>query len=209
MNIILNTYLIIALLGIITSLLGLIKIKKRNKDDNVILYIMLVHSFFDLFLWILYNEKERERELIGMLSYDLLFPIFLISIFIFKNREQYIFLSVIIISIASQFLIKTSKQIPVNGEIKIVLSFIACLILIYNVYKNLKKIRFQTYMMLILSCIPLFDMFFNAAYFKIISFEMNTWKIFINSYIVFLSITCCIFIYYYGKQLLKNPSPTI
>ena len=68
MNIILNTYLIIALLGVITSLLGLIKIKKRNKDDYVILYIMLVHSFFDLFLWILYNEKERERELIGMLS---------------------------------------------------------------------------------------------------------------------------------------------
>jgi hypothetical protein len=170
---------------------------------------MLVHSFFDLFLWILYNEKERERELIGMLSYDLLFPIFLISIFIFKNREQYIFLSVIIISIASQFILKNANQIPVNGEFKIVLSFIACLILIYNVYKNLKKIRFQTFMMLLLSCIPLFDMFFSVAYFKIISFEMNTWKIFINSYIVFLSITCCIFINYYGNQLLKNLSPTI
>lgn len=209
MNIILNTYLIIALLGVITSLLGLIKIKKRNKDDYVILYIMLVHSFFDLFLWILYNEKERERELIGMLSYDLLFPIFLISIFIFKNREQYIFLSVIIISIASQFILKNANQIPVNGEIKIVLSLIACLILVYNVYKNLKKIRFQNFMLLLISCIPLFDMFYNAAIFKIISFEINTWKIFINSYIIFMSITCCIFIYYYGKQLLKNPSPTI
>jgi hypothetical protein len=209
MNIILNTYLIIALLGVITSLLGLIKIKKRNKDDYVILYIMLVHSFFDLFLWILYNEKERERELIGMLSYDLLFPIFLISIFIFKNREKYIFLSVIIISIASQFILKNANQIPVNGEIKIVLSLIACLILVYNVYKNLKKIRFQNFMLLLISGIPLFDMFYNAAIFKIISFEINTWKIFINSYIIFMSITCCIFIYYYGKQLLKNSSPTI
>lgn len=207
MNIILNTYLIIALLGLITSLLGLIKIKKRNKDDYVILYIMLVHSFFDLFLWILYNEKER--ELIGMLSYDLLFPIFLISIFIFKNREKYIFLSVIIISIASQFILKNANQIPVNGEIKIVLSLIACLILVYNVYKNLKKIRFQNFMLLLISGIPLFDMFYNAAIFKIISFEINTWKIFINSYIIFMSITCCIFIYYYGKQLLKNSSPTI
>jgi hypothetical protein len=170
---------------------------------------MLVHSFFDLFLWILYNEKERERELIGMLSYELLFPIFVISIIILKNYQKIILLSILTISILSQFLIKTSKQIPLNGEFKIVLSFIACLILIYNVYKNLKKIRFQTYMMLLISCIPLFDMFFSIAYFKIISFEMNTWKIFINSYIVFLSITCCIFIYYYGKQLLKNLSPTI
>ena len=209
MSILTIAYLLIALISIIICLFGIIKIKKINKDDYIILYIMLVHSFFDLFLWIIYNENEKERELIGMLSYDLLFPIFIISIFIFKNQQKIIFLSVPIISIASQFILKKDNQITLNGEIKIVLSFIACLILIYNVYKNLKKIRFQTYMMLILSCIPLFDMFFNAAYFKIISFEMNTWKIFINSYIVFLSITCCIFIYYYGKQLLKNPSPTI
>jgi hypothetical protein len=209
MSILTIAYLIIALISIIISLIGLIKIKKINKEDYIILYIMLVHSFFDLFLWILYNEKERERELIGMLSYELLFPIFVISIIILKNYQKIILLSILTISILSQFLIKTSKQIPLNGEFKIVLSFIACLILIYNVYKNLKKIRFQTYMMLLISCIPLFDMFFSVAYFKIISFEMNTWKIFINSYIVFLSITCCIFIYYYGKQLLKNLSPTI
>lgn len=209
MSILTIAYLIIALISIIICLIGLIKIKKINKEDYIILYIMLVHSFFDLFLWILYNEKERERELIGMLSYELLFPIFIISIIILKNYQKIILLSILTISILSQFLIKTSKQIPVNGEFKIVLSFIACLILIYNAYKNLKKIRFQTYMMLLISCIPLFDMFFSVAYFKIISFEMNTWKIFINSYIVFLSITCCIFIYYYGKQLLKNLSPTI
>ena len=209
MSILTIAYLIIALISIIICLIGLIKIKKINKEDYIILYIMLVHSFFDLFLWILYNEKERERELIGMLSYELLFPIFVISIIILKNYQKIILLSILTISILSQFLIKTSKQIPVNGEFKIVLSFIACLILIYNAYKNLKKIRFQTYMMLLISCIPLFDMFFSVAYFKIISFEMNTWKIFINSYIVFLSITCCIFIYYYGKQLLKNLSPTI
>lgn len=209
MTILTIAYLIIALISIIICLIGLIKIKKINKEDYIILYIMLVHSFFDLFLWILYNEKERERELIGMLSYELLFPIFVISIIILKNYQKIILLSILTISILSQFLIKTSKQIPVNGEFKIVLSFIACLLLIYNAYKNLKKIRFQTYMMLLISCIPLFDMFFSVAYFKIISFEMNTWKIFINSYIVFLSITCCIFIYYYGKQLLKNLSPTI
>lgn len=209
MSILTIVYLLIALISIIIFLFGLIKIKKINKDDYIILYIMFLHSFFDLFLWILYNENEKERELIGMLSYDLLFPIFIISIFVFKNQQKIIFTSVLIISIASQFILKTANQIPINGEIKIVLSLTACLILVYKVYKNLKKLRFQTCMMLLLSCIPLFDMFFNAAYFKIISFEMNTWKIFINSYIVFLSITCCIFIYYYGKQLLKNPSPTI
>jgi hypothetical protein len=206
MNLLLNAYIIIALTSIILSFLELIKIKKCNKDDSTILKIMFMHSFFDVFLWSLSNG---ESKLIAMLSYDLLYPIFLISIFILKNQQKIIFLSVLIISIASQFILKTANQIKVNVEIKIVLSLIACLILVYYVYKNLKKIRFQTFMMLLLSCIPLFDMFFSVAYFKIISFEMNTWKIFINSYIVFLSITCCIFIYYYGKQLLKNSSPTI
>lgn len=207
MNLLLNAYIIIALISIITILWAFTKIKKNNKDDSTITYIMFIHSFFDIFLWSLPNG--RNTKLIGMLSYDILFPIFLISIIILKNYQKIIFTSVLIISIASQFILKTANQIPINGEIKIVLSLTACLILVYKVYKNLKKIRFQTCMMLLLSCIPLFDMFFNAAYFKIISFEMNTWKIFINSYIVFLSITCCIFIYYYGKQLLKNPSPTI
>ena len=207
MNLLLNAYIIIALISIITILWAFTKIKKNNKDDSTITYIMFIHSFFDIFLWSLPNG--RNTKLIGMLSYDILFPIFLISIIILKNYQKIIFTSVLIISIASQFILKTANQIPINGEIKIVLSLTACLILVYKVYKNLKKLRFQTCMMLLLSCIPLFDMFFNAAYFKIISFEMNTWKIFINSYIVFLSITCCIFIYYYGKQLLKNPSPTI
>lgn len=197
-------------LSILTLLISLILIIKNNiiKLENcLIIYIILIFNFFDIFIWILPSVNQSKN--IGSLAYDILFPLFIMSIIIFKKHLKILSSLVIVTTISSQFLIKTSKQIPVNGEFKIVLSFIACLILIYNVYKNLKKIRFQTYMMLLISCIPLFDMFFSVAYFKIISFEMNTWKIFINSYIVFLSITCCIFIYYYGKQLLKNSSPTI
>ncbi len=207
MNILHNTYKIIALISIALGFIVLLNFKKIKKEDSTIIYLILIHSFFEIFIWLLPNV--RESKIIGSLTYELLYPIFIISVVILKKYQKIILLSILTISILSQFFIKTSKQIPLNGEFKIVLSFIACLILIYNVYKNLKKIRFQTYMMLLISCIPLFDMFFSIAYFKIISFEMNTWKIFINSYIVFLSITCCIFIYYSGKQLLKNLSPTI
>ena len=197
-------------LSILTLLISLILIIKNNiiKLENcLIIYIILIFNFFDIFIWILPSVNQSKN--IGALAYDILFPLFIMSIIIFKKHLKILSSLVIVTTISSQFILKTANQIPLTGEIKITLSFLSSMSILLLVYKNLKKVRFEKFKLLILSGIPLLDMFFNAAIFNIISFELSTWKIFLSSYIIYISITCCIFIYYYGKQLLKNSSPTI
>jgi hypothetical protein len=206
MTIINNIYHLLALTSIIISILFLFK-RKINYVDNIITNIILMHCFFEIFIWLIPNQTNSGD--IGALCYDLLFPLFITLLILLEKQKKIFIFFVPLLTIASQFWVKSTSQIYIAGEYKIILSFIASLTILLIVYKNLKKISFQIVLLIILSGIPLIDMFFNAAIFRFINFEMKAWEIFISFYIVYLSITNCIFIYYYGKQLLKNPYPTI
>ncbi|MEY4281989.1 MAG: hypothetical protein RLZ39_1401 [Bacteroidota bacterium] len=193
-------YHLLALLSIFISVLLLLT-KKVNKVNNIIINVVLMHSFFEVFLWLIPNQSEPGD--IGALCYDVLFPLYIINLILLRKYNNFLVFIVITTTIASQYLV-TPSLLPKAGEFKIILSFTSCLTLLMIVYKNLKKISYQTIMLILLSGIPFIDMFFNAAIFRFITFEMNTWKIFLSFYIVYLSITCSIFIYYYGRQLFKH-----
>jgi hypothetical protein len=167
----------------------------------------MTFNFFDIFIWSL--PKIESRQKVGALAYDILFPITILCIVHLKKYKFYYPIFVIFLTITSQLFVKCFMQISIIGYYKITLSFIACLTLLYIAFKNIKKAQFQVFMILLLSGIPLIDMFFNAAISRYINFEINNWKIFLVSYIVYLSIICSLFIYFYGRQLFKNPYPTI
>ena len=173
-----------------------------NQENSFIIYVMLLHSFFENTIWLLPHYRDF-RKIIA-LDYDILFPLFIICIVFLKKYTRLLALLVFGISIVSLLLLNTSTQIPIAGLYKISLPFVACTTLLFIVLKNIKRVRFQVFMMLLIAGIQLIDMFFNAVFSAYISFNMHTWMIFINCYEVYLSITYSIFIYYYGRQLFKH-----
>jgi hypothetical protein len=173
-----------------------------NQENSFIIYVMLLHSFFEITICLLPHYRDF-RKIIA-LDYDILFPLFIICIVFLKKYTRLLALLVFVISIVSLLLLNTSTQIPIAGLYKISLPFVACTTLLFIVLKNIKRVRFQVFMILLIAGIQLIDMFFNAVFSAYISFNMHTWMIFINCYKVYLSITYSIFIYYYGRQLFKH-----
>ena len=86
MNILHNTYKIIALISIALGFIVLLNFKKIKKEDSTIIYLILIHSFFEIFIWLLPNV--RESKIIGSLTYELLYPIFIISVVILKKYQK-------------------------------------------------------------------------------------------------------------------------
>lgn len=202
MSLIKNIYHVLSIFTILISLIIIKRKIKITKENFVIIHTILIFNFFDIFIWILPRISESIK--IGLLAYEILFPAHIISIILVKKNTNLISVLIIIISIASQYILRSSNQIQIENNYIIGLSFFACMSILLMVFKNIKKIRYQVFMLLIISGIPLIDMFITASYIKLIPFQMNTWNVFLSCYTVFLSFICFIFIYYYGKQLLKN-----
>jgi hypothetical protein len=181
--------------------------RKLSRESMLIVYSLFIFNYFDLYSWFI--VKTNYSVPIVVKTYDILFPLFLICMAIFDKLKNTYILIIISLSIAAQCSVKYGYQISFPGGYRIGLSFIACLSLFYLVFKNLHRGLFQVIMLLFLSSIPLFDTFYNAAFFGFIPFKMATWLIFLNTYIIYLSIFYCLFIYYYGKQIFKYPSTII
>jgi hypothetical protein len=198
-----QSIIIFSFLVLITSLILLLKKKQISKLDAIIVYCLSLDSFFNIFTWLLDNITEVKK---GFLSYDMLFPLFIIGMVIYPKKKNLFAVSVIGLTLAIQLFIRSSEQLSAPEGLKIGLSFIACLALLYVVFKNIQRVRFQIFMLLLLAGIPFLDIFFNAAFFRYIPFEMDTWIIFLSGYIIYIIIAYCLFIYYYGKQIFKYPS---
>lgn len=193
------TYQIFPILALLISFLLLRSKQKLKVEDSIIIYTLFIFNFFDIFLWLLPNHRKT-----GVLCYDILFPIFTISIILFKKHKNIATILVIAISIACVCILQSSTSIPILAHFKIALSFTACITILYVVFKNIHRARMQVFLLLLLAGITFMDMFFNAAMFKIIPFDMHNWKIFLSCYIVYLSIINSMYIYYYGRQLFKH-----
>jgi hypothetical protein len=194
--------IIFSLLVYILGLTLLLKKKQISKLDAIIVYCFSLDSFFNIFNRLIDIIKENEK--IVAFSYDLLFPLFIISIVVYPKRKNLSAGLVIGLTIAFQLFERFSKLLPALEGLKIGLSFIACLALLYVVFKNIQRARFQIFMLLLLAGIPFLDIFFNAAFFRYIPFEMSIWIVFLSGYIIYTIIAYSLFIYYYGKQILKT-----
>lgn len=200
-------YNIITLSTLIFSFFLLIFNFKKKIDHSIIIYVYFIHSMFDCLLWVF--KKHVIFEKIFALDYDILFPIFIICLVYLNKFKKQIAIMVVVICLISIIFYKPFSQISISGYYKIGLSFIASNSLVLSVFKKLKKIKFKVFMLLLISAIPLIDMFYNASIFRYFTFEMHAWLIFLSTFGVYIIIIRCVYIYYYGKQLLKNPSPTI
>jgi hypothetical protein len=190
--------IIISLLVFLLGLTLLLKKKQISKLDAIIVYCFSIESFYNAFTSLLDNITEVKKV---YLSYDMLFPLFIIGMVVYPKKKNLFALLVIGLTIAIQLIIRSSEQLSAPEELKISLSFIACLSLLYVVFKNIKRARFQIFMLLLFAGIPFLDIFFNAVVFRYIPFEMDTWIIFLSGYIIYSIIAYSLFIYYYGKQV--------
>ncbi len=197
-----NIYHVLSIITIFISITVIKKKLKINKENFIVIHTILIFNFFDIYFWILPKYPETVSK--GLLAYEIIFPIFIISTVLLKKNTIIPSVLAILTSIAFQFIFKTSNQIPISGIFKMGLSFSSSLAILFIVFRNLKKIKLQVFLLLLISGITLIDMFITAAYYKLIPFKMNLWNTFLSYYITYLSINCCIFIYYYGKQLLRN-----
>jgi hypothetical protein len=190
--------IIISLLVFLLGLTLLLKKKQISKLDAIIVYCFSIESFYNAFTSLLDNITEVKKV---YLSYDMLFPLFIIGMVVYPKKKNLFALLVIGLTIVIQLFIRSSEQLSAPEELKISLSFIACLSLLYVVFKNIKRARFQIFMLLLFAGIPFLDIFFNAVVFRYIPFEMDTWIIFLSGYIIYSIIAYSLFIYYYGKQV--------
>ena len=190
--------IIISLLVFLLGFILLLKKKQISKLDAIIVYCFSIESFYNAFTSLLDNITEVKKV---YLSYDMLFPLFIIGMVVYPKKKNLFALLVIGLTIVIQLFIRSSEQLSAPEELKISLSFIACLSLLYVVFKNIKRARFQIFMLLLFAGIPFFDIFFNAVVFRYIPFEMDTWIIFLSGYIIYSIIAYSLFIYYYGKQV--------
>jgi hypothetical protein len=202
-----NSFHVLTALSTLLFLALIFQKRKLSRENMLIVYSFFIFNYFDLYSWFIL--KTNGSIPIVVETYDLLFPLFLICMVIFDKLKNTYILIVISVCIVAQCSVKYGYQISFPGGYRIGLSFIACLSLFYIVFKNLHRGLFQVILLLFLSSIPLFDVFYNAAFFGFIPFKMATWLIFLNTYIIYLSIFYCLFIYYYGKQVFKYPSTII
>jgi hypothetical protein len=133
--------IIFSLLVFILGLTLLLKKKQISKLDAIIVYCFSLDSFFNIFNRLIDIIKENKK--IVAFSYDLLFPLFIVSIVVNPKKKNLSALLAIGLTIAFQLFERSSKLLPALEGLKIGLSFIACLALLYVVFKTFKEHVFK------------------------------------------------------------------